>query len=134
MISVLGVADAAVGTILALDRGRRGERYILVESSITSRQLFDAVAREVGRRGPRFTVPRAVWPALLVGARVWDRFFPIDLAPPQGLVMLARDLRFDASKARRELGWTPQPFDEVLKETIASLRERGMLGEQARRG
>lgn len=130
MISVLGVADAADGTIRALDRGRRGERYLLVESSITSRALFDAVAREFGRRGPWFTIPRFVWPALLVGARVWDRFFPIDLAPPQGLVMLARDLRFDAAKARRELGWSPTPFEAVLKSTIQSLAERGLLAER----
>jgi dihydroflavonol-4-reductase len=133
-IGVLGVTDAAVGTILALDRGRRGERYLLVERSITSRQLFDAVAEELGRRGPLLTVPRVMWPVLLCGARMWDRFFPIDLAPPQGLVMLARDLRFDAAKARRELGWTPQPFDVVLKGTIASLKERGMLAERPGRG
>jgi nucleoside-diphosphate-sugar epimerase len=126
-IGVLGVADAAEGTILALDRGRRGERYLLVESSISSRALFDAVAREFGRRGPLFTLPRVIWPALVLGARGWDRFFPIDLAPPQGLVMLARDLRFDASKARRELGWSPRPFAEVLRSTIASLEARGLL-------
>jgi len=126
-IGVLGVADAADGTIAALDRGRRGERYLLVERSITSRELFDAVARHFDRRGPLLTIPRFVWPALVVGARVWDRFFPIDLAPPQGLVMLSRNLRFDASKARRELGWNPKPFDEVLKSTIESLESRGLL-------
>lgn len=126
-IGVLGVADAADGVVLALERGRRGQRYVLTESWIRSRDLFEAVAAEFGRRGPWFTVPRAVWPVLVLSARAWDRLFPIDLAPPQGLVMLARDLRFDSSKARRELGWSPRPFAEVLKSTIASLAERGLL-------
>lgn len=130
IISVLGVDDAATGTVLALDRGRRGERYLLVESWISSADLFRAVAAEVGRRGPWFTVPRFTWPALVLGARAWDRMFPIDLAPPQGLVMLARDLRFDATKARTELGWSPQPFAAVLRSTTASLAARGLLRDQ----
>ncbi|MBL8859082.1 MAG: NAD-dependent epimerase/dehydratase family protein [Planctomycetes bacterium] len=126
-ISVLGVDDAAAGTVLALDRGRRGERYLLVESWIPSRALFDAVAREFGTRGPLLTIPRWAWPLIVLAARVWDRFFPLDLAPPQGLVMLARELRFDAAKARSELGWSPKPFAEVLKSTIQSLEARGQL-------
>jgi len=126
-VGVLGVDDAADGTIGALDQGRRGERYLLVESWITSRDLFVKIAHELGQRGPRFVVPKFVWPSLVFGAKVWDKFFPIDMAPPQGLVMLGRNLRFDSSKARRELGWSPRPFDRVLKATIESLRARGLF-------
>lgn len=126
-ISVLGIEDAAEGTIGALDRGRRGERYLLVESWIRTRDLFRLAAEILGRRGPAFTVPRAAWPVLLPIARALDRVRPMDLAPPEGLVLLARDLRFDASKARRELGFAPRPFVEVLTGTIESLRSRGLL-------
>lgn len=131
-VGVLGVDDAANGTIAALDRGRRGERYLLVESWITSHDLFVRIARELDQRGPRVVVPKLVWPTLVCGAKLWDKVFPIDLAPPQGLVMLGRDLRFDSSKAKRELGWAPRPFDEVLRVTIASLRERGLFDGRAR--
>ena len=130
-LSVLGVDDAADGVILALDRGRRGERYLLVESFVRSVDLFRDVARRLGRRGPLVVVPRAAWPALVAAARAWDRLKPIDVAPPQGLVMLGRDLRFDARKARDELGWSPRPFADVLTETIASLEQRGLLAEPA---
>lgn len=128
-ISVLGIEDAADGTIRALDRGVRGERYLLVESWIRTYDLFTLVARLVGRRGPKVVVPRFTWPVLLVAARILDRLRPMDLAPPQGLVLLARDLRFDASKARRELGWAPRPFEHVLASTVESLRARGLLDE-----
>jgi dihydroflavonol-4-reductase len=130
-IGVLGVQDAATGTILALDRGRRGERYLLVESWISSLELFRRIASILDRRGPLVAIPKFLWPALVLGARAWDRVAPIDVAPPQGLVMLGRNLRFDAAKARRELGWSPRPFDEVLRGTIESLRERGLFEQPA---
>jgi dihydroflavonol-4-reductase len=126
-LGVLGVDDAADGVLLALDRGRRGERYLLVESWIRSVDLFRAVAEHVGKRGPLLVVPRAAWPALVSVVRAWDKVRPVDVAPPQGLVMLGRDLRFDATKARTELGWKPRPFAEVLSDTIASLEERGLF-------
>lgn len=126
-ISVLGVEDAAAGVILALDLGRRGERYILVESSITSLALFQRIARRLGRRGPAWAVPSSLWPVLVWGARVFDFFVPIDVAPPQGLKMLGKHLRLDAAKARRELGWKPEPFETVLARTIEHLRSRGLI-------
>ena len=68
-----------------------------------------------------------LWPAIVLGARLVDRVRPLDLTPPQALVMLGCDLRFDARKAREELGWRPRPFDEVLAATVEGLRERGLL-------
>ncbi len=130
-LGVLGVDDAADGVVQALDRGRRGERYLLVESWIRSVDLFRAVAKHVGKRGPLLVVPRAAWPALVSVARAWDKVRPLDIAPPQGLVMLGRDLRFDATKARTELGWKPRPFPEVLTATIQSLEQRGLLAAPA---
>ena len=126
-VSVVGLDDAAEGTLLALDRGRRGERYLLVESSLTALELFRAIARAVGARPARWRVPRALWPAVVLAARVVDRVRPLELTPPQALVMLGCDLRFDARKAREELGWRPRPFDEVLAATVEGLRERGLL-------
>ncbi|MBL8861412.1 MAG: NAD-dependent epimerase/dehydratase family protein [Planctomycetes bacterium] len=120
-IGVLGIDDAADGCLLVLDRGRRGERYLLVESWITSRDLFRLVGRLVGGRSPLATLPRPLWPLVLLAARVLDRIRPLDLAPPQALAMLAVELRFDARKARSELGWRPAPFEEVLVRTITGL-------------
>lgn len=126
-ISVVGIADTALGTLAALERGRRGERYILVESFVSSRRLFELIGAELGVRAARFTVPRWVFPLLVPLARVWDACFPIALATPQALVMLTCELRLSGDKARRELGWQPRPFETVLRETIAALRTRGEL-------
>ncbi len=123
-ISVVGVHDSAAGILLTLERGRRGERYLLVESSVTALELFQRIARELSATPARWRFPRWIWPALVAGARAMDRVRPIELAPPQGLRMLGLDLRFDARKARSELGWTPAPFDRVLAETVAHVRSQ----------
>jgi dihydroflavonol-4-reductase len=120
-IGVLGIDDAADGCLLALDRGRRGERYLLVESWLRNRDLFELVARLTGGRRPWLTFPRALWPLAVLGARVVDRIRPLDLAPPQALSMLGVELRFTSAKARRELGWNPAPFETVLARTIRGL-------------
>jgi dihydroflavonol-4-reductase len=126
-VGVVGVEDAAHGTLLALDHGRSAERYLLVESSLAIADLFSRIASQLGARpAGRILSPRT-WSFLTKLASAWDVIFPMSLTPPQALRMLGQDLRFDASKARRELGWAPRPFDEVLATTIAHLRDRGEL-------
>lgn len=120
-LGVLGIDDAADGCVLALDRGRRGERYLLVESWIHSADLLRLVARVTGGRRPLVTLPKAAWPLVLAAARAIDRVRPLQSTPPQALAMLAVELRFDARKARSELGWKPAPFDDVLRATVRGL-------------
>lgn len=121
-IGVVGVHDAAAGVLLALERGRRGERYLLVESSLSALELFQRIARELSARPVGWRFPGWLWAVLVFGARVVDRVVPLEVTPPQGLRMLGLQLRFDASKARSELGWSPAPFERVLAETVAYVR------------
>lgn len=120
-IGVLGIDDAADGCLLALDRGRRGERYLLVERWMSTADLFRLVARVTGGRQPRVTFPQFLWPLVVPVARVIDALRPLDMTPPQALAMLGVELRFDAAKARRELGWDPAPFEEVVRRTVRGL-------------
>src|SRR5262249_48853226 len=78
-ISVLGIVDAASGTLAALERGRRGERYVLVESFLRTRDVFRLMGAELGVRTTRVTVPRWVFPVLVPLARAWDALFPLEL-------------------------------------------------------
>jgi len=120
-IGVLGIDDAADGCVLALDRGRRGERYLLVESWMSTARLFRLVAKVTGGREPLVTFPQFLWPLVVPAARIVDRVHPIDMAPPQALAMLGVELRFDARKAREELGWRPAAFEDVLRATVRGL-------------
>ena len=122
-LAVVGVEDAAEGTILALERGRRGERYLLVESCWKTRELFELAARLSGRRGPYGTLPAWLLPPVVAAARALEPVWASDMVPPQALTMLGRLLVFDAAKARRELGWTPEPFETVLRRSLLAATE-----------
>jgi dihydroflavonol-4-reductase len=129
-MSVVGVEDCARGVRLALEGGRKGRRYILEESYLSTRELFLLAGRllESPRvRRPLATVPPLAWPAVVAGARLIERKRPLELATPQALTMLGLRLRFTSARARRELGWTARPFDDVLRATIGHLRETGRL-------
>ena len=121
-VGVLGVRDAARGTLLALERGRAGQRYLLVESNLAAVELFRRIAAILRVPPVERVLSPVLWRLLTRFSIPWDALFPIELTPPQALTMLGLDLRFDAGKARRELGWTPRPFDEVLAETIAHVQ------------
>ncbi len=56
---VVGVEDAAAAFLLAGDRGRVGERYIVSESYMSMREMFETAATAVGAKPPRFGVPLA---------------------------------------------------------------------------
>ncbi len=126
-VSVVGVEDAARGTLLALESGRRGARYLLVESHMSTHDLLNEIARALAVEPIRRRASRAVWRAIELSARAFDRVRPLEVLPPQALRALGVELRFDSARAKRELGWQPEPFRIVLVRTIAHLRMCGLL-------
>ena len=126
-LSVVGVQDTARGVALALERGVAGRRYILTESNHSLRDLLSMVAVRLGRRPVRGSVPRPLWPLVGLGARAVDSVRPLEVATPQALRMLGVNFFFDSSRARRELGWEPEPFPSVLDRTLSALRASGLL-------
>lgn len=126
-LAVVGVGDVAEGSILALERGERGRRYLLVESVHPTQRVFALGARLLGARAPRAPVPRPLWELAIGGVRVWDRVFATDLVTPQTLRMLGVHYLLSGGRARRELGWGPTAFEDVLRATIDELRAAGQL-------
>lgn len=120
-MAVVGVEDCAEGVRLALERGRRGERYLLVESNHSLHGLLTLIARACGAPPPGPRAPRPLWRLLTLGAAFAERRDPLGRISPQSLRMAGADWRADGSKARRELGWTPRPFEEVLERTLHDL-------------
>jgi len=121
-LSVVGLADAARGIELVLDRGQRGRRYLLAESAWSLRDLLGLACRLAGRRPPRWVVPGGAWRALVALARLGDRLVPSVRATPEALALLGLHFRFEARRARAELGWSPRPFPDVLAEVVAEVR------------
>jgi nucleoside-diphosphate-sugar epimerase len=112
---VVGIEDAARAMLLAAEHGRVGERYIVSDRYLSSREAHAIAAEAVGRRAPRIGLPL---PLLYAAARINDLAASV----------LRRDLEFaavgirmaelmsplDHRKAERELGWTPRPVEESI--------------------
>ena len=128
-LNVVHVDDVATGHLLAFDRGRVGERYILGGEDMTLHQILGEIARLSGRRPPRIRVPHSVVLPLAYAsealAKVTGRTTRITV---EGVLMARKRMFFSSEKAARELGYRwrapPQAFEDALR----WFREQGGLG------
>jgi dihydroflavonol-4-reductase len=129
-VGCLDVRDFAQGMILAAERGRSGERYLLSGENVTASQLLEQAAAIAGVRAPRLRPPAFVLHgavgALELVYRVRRKPAPITR---QALQVLGRYAWYNTSKARSELGWTSRPLRRTLEDTIAWLRNPAAVGD-----
>jgi nucleoside-diphosphate-sugar epimerase len=113
---VVGIEDAARAMLLAAERGRPGERYIISDRYLSTREVHEIAADAVGRRRPRIKIPLPVLYAGAhandVAARLLRRDLPFAVA---GMRMAQLMSPLDHSKAERELGWQPEPVEESIR-------------------
>jgi len=126
-LNLVDVRDVARGHILALEKGRIGERYLLGNRNLTLKQILDLLARITGLPAPRIRIP--IWVAL-AAARA-DEFVAkrVTGKPPRipvAAVKTARQFRhFDCSKAVNELGLPQTPVEKALEDAVRWFRENG---------
>jgi dihydroflavonol-4-reductase len=122
---VVGIEDAADALLLAADKGRVGERYIVSESYLSMRTLFETAADEAGVKPPRFGVPLTiVYAAGLAGTvagALLRRDSPLTLTSVRLLHLTAP---LDHGKATRELGWEPSPTTDAVRRAARFYVER----------
>jgi dihydroflavonol-4-reductase len=113
-LNVADVADVARGHVLALERGRRGERYLLGGANLSLRELFAQIAVAAGLRPPRVRVP---YVATVAAAA-------LGLANRHEVRLARLPMYFSSAKARRELGYDPGPVSEAIALAVAEALER----------
>ena len=128
-LNIVHVDDVAAGHVLALERGRRGERYILGGTDMGMAELLALVNAVVGRksRPVKLSVP-LLWP-LAVGAEAAARLFGGNpLVTRDHLRMARKKMFFSSAKAMRELGYSFRPPSAAIADAIGWFRETGKLG------
>ena len=119
-LNIVDVEDVAAGHLLAAERGRIGERYILGGENLTLRQILDLLAEISGGPPARYRIPHPVaqaWSYLDVAlARLSPRRVPA--ATPEKVRLSRRYEFFDAGKAVRELGLPQTPAREALRKAV----------------
>jgi dihydroflavonol-4-reductase len=120
--------DIAEGHVLAFERGRIGERYILGGQNLSLQELLAAVAGLTGRRAPRIKLPRGPLLPLAFGAEAVARFTGKEpLLTVDGLRMSRYQMFFTSAKAERELGYRSRPYQEGVVDALAWFRQAGYL-------
>ncbi len=129
-LAFVDVRDAALGMLLAAERGRPGERYILNAQNLTVDAFFQRLERISGVRAPRFKLPASRPVALGIGRLFEKAVRAIGGEPPMSEESLEMSQYFwycDSSKAERELGFRPRDPGETLRETIDDLVARKVV-------
>jgi dihydroflavonol-4-reductase len=126
-LNVIDVEDVALGHVIAAERGRIGERYILGHANLTLPELFQLLEQVSGRRAPRFRLPYGV--AYLAACVSEGMARTITHKPPfvtlAGVKLSRKRMFFDASKAVQELGLPQTPAVEALSKAVQWFREHG---------
>lgn len=122
---VVGIDDAARGMLLAAERGRIGERYIISERYMTQREMLTIAAEAVGASPPRIGIPMPLLYVLghvvgLAGALL-RRDFAFNTT---GARLMALTSPADHTKATRELGWQPEPTERAIRRAAKFYLER----------
>jgi dihydroflavonol-4-reductase len=129
-LNYVHVRDVVAGHILAAEKGRIGERYILghAQGNWTLREAFAVLEEITGTPAPRFRVP--YWVAL-AAAHVDETISSLTGKPPKaplaGVRMAKYKMFFDPSKAIRELGLPQTPPRQALADAVNWFRENGYV-------
>jgi dihydroflavonol-4-reductase len=125
-MNIVDVDDVAAGHLLAMQKGRIGERYILGTKNLMLREVFEILSRLTGIKTPSVKLPRElILPlAYLNLAFSWVTGIPPRI-PLEGVKMAKYKMHYDCSKAIRELGIPQTPPEVALEKAVRWFRDHG---------
>jgi dihydroflavonol-4-reductase len=125
-LNLVDIRDVAQGHLLAAERGRIGQKYILGNRNMTLKEILEVLSRLTGLPAPTLRLPHAV---PLAAAAVATLVARMTGRPPrvslESVRMSMHRMFFDAGKAVRELAFPQSPVEEALLRAVAWFREKG---------
>ncbi len=127
-LNLIDVEDVADGHLLAMEKGRVGERYILGCRNLTLKEILEKLSAVSGLPAPTVRLPRM---AALALAAVSTGLSALTRRPPriplEGVRMTGKKMFFDSSKAVRELGLPQNSVEEALRKAVTWFRRNGYV-------
>jgi dihydroflavonol-4-reductase len=125
-LNVVDAEDTAMGHLLAAERGKAGERYILGSENLTLQQILTKLAEISGKRAPTLRVPYPVaYTAGLFSTGLAALTGKEPRAPLEGVKMARKKMFVVHTKATRELGFSPAPADTALRKAVQWFQANG---------
>ncbi len=129
-MNVVDVEDVAVGHVLALEKGRPGERYLLGNMNMSLSQVLKLLERVSAKKAPWLRLP--TW--LAIGAGYVDQFVEGRVLgreptiPLEGLKVSRKPMYVSCAKAVRELGLPQSPVERAFEKAVSWFRDHGYVG------
>jgi len=126
-LNLVHVDDVAIGHLLALERGKVGDRYILGACNMTLKEIFCAIATLTGRNAPKICLPHWLLFPVACLSEAWARLVSgrEPRVPLNGVRLARKRMFFSIEKAKRFLGFNPRPVEEGLRDAVDWFRENG---------
>ncbi len=118
-LNFIDVRDVAQGHLLALERGKSGERYILGHQNLSLKALLDRLAAITGLAAPQHALPNWLpYTAAWIDENLLATLGKSPTIPVDGVRMAGQYMYYDGSKAVRELGLPQTPLDVALRDAV----------------
>jgi dihydroflavonol-4-reductase len=125
-LNIVDVDDVAAGHLLAMEKGRTGERYILGGKNLMLREVLEILSRLSGVKAPTIKLPRlAILPLAYLNLWVANMTGRPPRIPLEGVKMAKYKMHYDCSKAIRELGIPQTPPEVALEKAVRWFRDHG---------
>ena len=129
-LNLVDVRDVALGHLLAAEKGKVGEKYILGNQDMTLQEIFQTLSEITGLPAPKVQLPHWIPTAFAAIETGFSRLVGRQPQVPLEAVKLARyRMFFDPSKAVRELGLPQTPVEKPLARAVDWFRENGYVKE-----
>ncbi|HEV2314523.1 MAG TPA: hopanoid-associated sugar epimerase [Candidatus Acidoferrales bacterium] len=127
-LNFVAVEDVAEGHLLAAERGKIGERYLLGGRNMTLKELLDALAKITGLAAPTWRIPHSVALIAACADAAYSRVMGREPRIPIEGVRIARHKMFvNDAKARKELGYQPGSVEAALERAVRWYVENGYV-------
>ena len=127
-LNLVHVDDVAEGHMRALTKGRIGENYILGGHNVMLKEMLAEIARSVGRKPPRLSLPRApLYPFAYIAETLARIKRKEPMLTVDALKMARHKMFFSSLKARQELGYTTRPWRLAIADAVNWFKVAGYL-------
>jgi len=126
-LNLVDVRECARGHVMALEKGRPGERYILGGENLTLKQILDQLAAITGLPSPSLKLPYVfAYATGFVDEAITGRLLKREPRATVDSVRMGKKKMFASSaKAQRELGWKTVPVEAALRRAVEWFRANG---------
>ena len=127
-LNFVGVEECAAGHLLASEKGKAGERYLLGAENLTLKELLDTLSKITGLAAPSMKIPHG----LALGVAYIETGFSRLLGkepqiPVEGVKIAQHKMFVDVSRAQRELGFQPGSVTAALERAVKWYRANGYV-------